>query len=109
MENIQSQSRQNRYHGPITSLTHSAMDNDIPALKTCEPQADALITFMLQVADNRDRAAFGHLFQYFMPKIRAFGLQRLHEQAAVWTIYHAIDAELHDPFTGWQALNYIEH
>lgn len=39
----------------------------------------------------------------------AFGLQRLHEQAAVWTIYHAIDAELHDPFTGWQALNYIEH
>lgn len=39
----------------------------------------------------------------------AFGLQRLHEQAAVWTIYHAIDAGLHDPFTGWQALNYIEH
>ncbi|MDD4361825.1 MAG: DUF4450 domain-containing protein [Bacteroidales bacterium] len=39
----------------------------------------------------------------------AFGLQRLHEHAAVWTIYHAIDAGLHDAFTGWQALNYIEH
>ena len=39
----------------------------------------------------------------------AFGLKRLHEQAAVWTIYHAIDAGLHDSFTGWQALNYIEH
>lgn len=69
MENIQSQSRQTRYHVPITSLTNSAMDNEIPASQTCEPQADALITFMLQVADNRDRAAFGHLFQHFMPKI----------------------------------------
>ncbi len=39
----------------------------------------------------------------------AFGLQRLHEQAGVWTIYHAIDAGLHDPFTSRQALNYIEH
>lgn len=104
MENIQSQSRQNRYHGPITSLTHSAMDNDIPALITCEPQADTLITFMLQVADKRDRAAFGHLFQHFMPKIRAFGLQRLNQQGlamdlvqetmtSVWTKAHLYNAE----------------
>ncbi|MGI2025465.1 sigma-70 family RNA polymerase sigma factor [Shewanella glacialipiscicola] len=104
MENIQSQSRQNRYHGPITSLTNAAMDNDTPAHTNLESQVDALVMLILQVADNRDKAAFGQLFQYFMPKIRAFGLQRLNQQGlamdlvqetmtSVWTKAHLYNAE----------------
>lgn len=37
------------------------------------------------------------------------GLQRVHEQPAVWTIYHAIDSEVPDLFQAYQALNYIDH
>ena len=28
------------------------------------------------------------------------GNQMLHENAAVWTIYHSIDSDIHDAFTG---------
>ncbi|MGL5048248.1 MAG: sigma-70 family RNA polymerase sigma factor [Shewanella sp.] len=104
MENIQLQSSQNRYHVPIMSLTHSAMDNETSASQICAPPSDDLLMFMLQVAGNRDKAAFGHLFQHFMPKIRAFGLQRLNQQGlamdlvqetmtSVWTKAHLYNAE----------------
>jgi len=36
------------------------------------------------------------------------GLRRLHENAAVWTIYHAIDSETADPFEAWAATEYVE-
>jgi hypothetical protein len=41
-------------------------------------------------------------FQDFM------GYKRLHESAAVWTIYHAIDSETADPFQTYQATRYID-
>ena len=37
------------------------------------------------------------------------GLQRGHPSAAVWTIYHAIDEGLADPFQAWQSTIYIDH
>ena len=36
------------------------------------------------------------------------GHRRLHENAAVWTIYHAIDSETADPFEAWAATEYVE-
>ncbi len=36
------------------------------------------------------------------------GHGRLHENAAVWTIYHAIDSETADPFEAWTATRYID-
>lgn len=36
------------------------------------------------------------------------GRRRLHENAAVWTIYHAIDSETADPFEAWAATEYVE-
>jgi hypothetical protein len=36
------------------------------------------------------------------------GNQLLHPAAGLWTIYHAIDSRVHDPFQGWQALTYID-
>ncbi|MFO7658200.1 MAG: hypothetical protein R6W78_14160, partial [Bacteroidales bacterium] len=36
------------------------------------------------------------------------GLQQVHPAAAVWTVYHALDAGLGDPFSAYQALRYID-
>ena len=36
------------------------------------------------------------------------GAKRIHESAAVWTIYHAIDSKIHDNFQGYQALRYVD-
>lgn len=36
------------------------------------------------------------------------GNKRLHEHAAIWTIYHAIDSEVSDPFMAYQAARYVD-
>lgn len=36
------------------------------------------------------------------------GLQKLHPAAALWTVYHAIDSEVTDPFQAWQCLRYVD-
>ncbi len=36
------------------------------------------------------------------------GCKRVHESAAIWTIYHAIDSEVADPFQAYQATRYID-
>ncbi|MCD8029265.1 MAG: DUF4450 domain-containing protein [Bacteroides sp.] len=36
------------------------------------------------------------------------GHQRLHPNAGLWTIYHAIDGETADPFQAWQATRYVD-
>lgn len=41
-------------------------------------------------------------FQDFM------GHKRLHESAGVWTIYHALDSEVADPFQAYQATRYVD-
>ncbi len=38
----------------------------------------------------------------------AGGKQRLHPSAAVWTIYHAIDSEIADPFQAYAATCYVD-
>ena len=37
------------------------------------------------------------------------GKQLVHPSAGLWTIYHAFDAGLPDPFQAWQSLTYIDH
>ncbi|MDR0988091.1 MAG: DUF4450 domain-containing protein [Prevotellaceae bacterium] len=48
--------------------------------------------------------AEGHWAEYqdFM------GHRRLHKNAAVWTIYHAIDSEVGDPFQDYRATRYVD-
>lgn len=41
-------------------------------------------------------------FQDFM------GHRRLHEDAAVWTVYHALDSDVADPFQAYLATSYID-
>jgi hypothetical protein len=36
------------------------------------------------------------------------GLGLIHPSAAIWTIYHALDSELPDPFQAYQSLRYID-
>lgn len=36
------------------------------------------------------------------------GEKLLHENAAVWTVYHAIDSEIHDPFQAYEATRYVD-
>ncbi|UKT65200.1 DUF4450 domain-containing protein [Pedobacter mucosus] len=38
----------------------------------------------------------------------AMGLKLLHPSAALWTIYHAIDSDVPDPFQAWQSLRYTD-
>jgi len=49
-------------------------------------------------------SAKGHWaeFQDFM------GKKKLHESAAVWTIYHAIDSDIQNSFQGYQATRYVD-
>jgi len=37
------------------------------------------------------------------------GEKKLHESAALWTIYHAIDSKIQDPFQGYQATRYVDN
>ena len=46
----------------------------------------------------------GHWAEYK----EALGYQRLHSSAALWTIYHAIDSEIADPFKNYAATYYID-
>jgi len=36
------------------------------------------------------------------------GNQMIHPNAAVWTIYHAIDSDIHTPFQAYQATRYVD-
>lgn len=36
------------------------------------------------------------------------GLKRAHPDAALWTVYHAIDSQVPDPFQAYQALRYVD-
>ncbi len=36
------------------------------------------------------------------------GEKKVHESAAVWTIYHSIDSEVQDAFQGYQATRYVD-
>lgn len=36
------------------------------------------------------------------------GLKKLHPSAALWTVYHSIDAEVPDRFQSWQSLRYVD-
>ncbi|WP_216859195.1 DUF4450 domain-containing protein [Hymenobacter citatus] len=38
----------------------------------------------------------------------AQGLRQLHPSAGLWTIYHALDSEVPDPFQAYQSLRYID-
>lgn len=39
----------------------------------------------------------------------ALGNKLVHDQPGIWTIYHAIDEGLADPFKAWQSLRFIDH
>ena len=56
------------------------------------------------INDNLWLSDKGHWAEYkdFM------GLKRVHPDAALWTIYHAIDSEIHDDFQSWQATRYVD-
>lgn len=36
------------------------------------------------------------------------GNQMVHPDAAAWTVYHAIDSDIHDPFQAYQATRYVD-
>lgn len=106
MENFQSHLAQNRYDRQLSSPIDMAMENDSTISTADEPitDADPLARAILRVANQRDKAAFAELFSHFMPKIRAFGLQRLNQQGLamdlvqetmtlVWTKAHLYNAD----------------
>lgn len=64
-------------------------------------EADAILAAINSVLWMEDR---GHWAEHrdFM------GHKRLHPDAAVWTIYHAIDSEIADPFQAYTATRYVD-
>jgi hypothetical protein len=45
---------------------------------------------------------------WFAENMDLLGLQKIHPASALWTIYHAIDSEVADPFQAWQCTRYID-
>ena len=39
----------------------------------------------------------------------ALGHRLVHPAAALWTVYHAIDSKVPDPFQAWQMMQYVSH
>ncbi|MFV0594669.1 sigma-70 family RNA polymerase sigma factor [Shewanella sp.] len=106
MENFQSHLAQNRYDRQLSPPIDMAMENDRPISTANEliTDTDSLARAIVKVANQRDKAAFAKLFNHFMPKIRAFGLQRLNQQGLamdlvqetmtlVWTKAHLYNAD----------------
>ncbi|MGL5484982.1 MAG: sigma-70 family RNA polymerase sigma factor [Shewanella sp.] len=106
MENFQSHLAQNRYDRQLSPPIEMAMENDNHNLSADKhiTDIDPLVSAIIKVANQRDKAAFGYLFSHFMPKIRAFGLQRLNQQGlamdlvqetmtTVWTKSHLYNAD----------------
>ncbi|ABI39346.1 RNA polymerase, sigma-24 subunit, ECF subfamily [Shewanella sp. MR-4] len=106
MENFQSHLAQNRYDRQLSPPIDMAMENDstISTANELITDPDPLARAIAKVANQRDKAAFAELFNHFMPKIRAFGLQRLNQQGLamdlvqetmtlVWTKAHLYNAD----------------
>jgi hypothetical protein len=73
-------------------------ENPDPYLKEAE-KIDNAINSVLWIPSK------GHWAEYK----DLMGLKRLHEDAALWTIYHAIDNEIGDAFQQYQATQYIDN
>ncbi|KPZ72557.1 ECF RNA polymerase sigma factor RpoE [Shewanella sp. P1-14-1] len=110
MENFQSQTVQSRYDKGMLSKINNAMttndssDNNAIDNQASNDEAKYLADLMMQVANQRSKAAFAKLFAHFSPKIRAFGVQRLSQQGLamdlvqetmtrVWTKAHLYNAD----------------
>jgi hypothetical protein len=46
----------------------------------------------------------GHWAEY----VDFMGHKSIHESAALWTVYHAIDSDIHDAFKAYQATHYVD-
>lgn len=46
----------------------------------------------------------GHYAEF----VDAMGLKRMHESAALWTVYHSIDSKIADKFQEYQTLRYVD-
>lgn len=75
-----------------------------------EPTSDQLAQWLSAVAEQRSRAAYRQLFDYFAPRIRAYGLRHLRQEAqamelvqetllTVWQKAHLYVAERGSPQT----------
>lgn len=66
-----------------------------------QQEADKILKAMNARLWMRDKGCWAE-YQDFM------GHRRLHESPAVWTIYHALDSDVADPFQAYQATRYID-
>ena len=96
------------------AVTHSSAynyrSNKIAALlatligESPEPyrrEADKILQALNARLWMRDKGCWAE-YQDFM------GHRRLHESPAVWTVYHALDSDVADPFQAYQATRYID-
>ncbi|MGS0695517.1 sigma-70 family RNA polymerase sigma factor [Shewanella sp. 0m-4] len=99
MQNIQSQRYQSGYDKAYVQQTKQTMDNTNP-----DDLLAQLTEHLVNVATDRDKQAYAHLFSYFAPKILNFGSQKLSTQGlamdlvqetmtTVWTKAHLFNAE----------------
>lgn len=99
MENIQSHCRRTSYDKAYVRQNKQSMDD-----KKQDAQLVELTAHLVNVANNRDRAAYAQLFSYFAPKILNFANQKLATQGCamdlvqetmttVWTKAHLFDAD----------------
>lgn len=65
-----------------------------------------------QEADKIRKAVNTHLWLphrgHWAEFVDFMGNRQTHENAAIWTIYHALDGDLHTPEQAWQATRYVD-
>ncbi|WP_177224195.1 DUF4450 domain-containing protein [Thermoflavifilum thermophilum] len=86
---------QHKLAGEIASLLH---ENPLPFENEAQRIRNALLS-KLWIPQNGSLAEFQDLT----------GARNLHPDAGLWTVYHAIDEEVTNPFQTYQLLQYINH
>ena len=99
MQKYTTQKAVERYHDKKPCSAEITMTSDVQ-----RNQAHDHKLLLCKVAEHRDRQAFEELFDFYAPKIRSFGVQRLGQQGlaldllqetmtSVWTKAHMFNAD----------------
>ena len=88
----------NLFANRLAAQVAEALDEDASIYIKEAEEIAAAIDSVLWMPDR------GHWAEYR----EGMGHRRLHPSAALWTIYHAIDSEISDPFKAYAATKYID-
>jgi hypothetical protein len=88
----------NYYHNKMAARMAALLGED-PA--PYEKEANLILTAMRRELWLPDQGWYGEWKDWL-------GLQLVHPNAALWTVYHTLDSEAATPFEGWEMTRYVD-